>query len=88
LHKLAPDKTDLAVRAMIAELKDKDPYARDYAARSLGNIGPGARAAIPALQALRDSDPCPMVVATAKQAIEKLSIPEPEGVQVRRAKAR
>ena len=46
------------VPALIEALRDAEWMVRHHAAEALGRIGPGARAAIPALtQALEDPEP-------------------------------
>ncbi|HEV3028500.1 MAG TPA: HEAT repeat domain-containing protein, partial [Planctomycetota bacterium] len=48
--------TQTAIEVMIAALKDKEPRARQDAARLLGEVGTDARSAAPALQAALDDE--------------------------------
>jgi HEAT repeat protein len=48
-------KAVVAVPALIDALADENGSVRDHAATTLGKIGPGAKAAVPALTALRDA---------------------------------
>lgn len=53
----APLPPDVDVSEFVKQLKDDDPEVRRAAARALGEKGPGARAAVPALAAaLKDKD--------------------------------
>jgi HEAT repeat protein len=49
--------TDFVISALIDLFKCDYPYGRSYAARTLGNIGPKANRAIPALQYILDHPP-------------------------------
>ncbi len=60
-----------AVVALIAALKDRDPRARQDAARLLGALGPDARDAIAALGDARQDD-VEAVRATAAEALAKI----------------
>jgi HEAT repeat protein len=56
LRKIEGD-SDSVISALIDLLKCDYPYARSYAARTLGGIGPRAERAIPALQYILDNPP-------------------------------
>ncbi len=49
-----------------------DPNERREAADKLGNVGPAAKTAVPALQDLREHDPDPGVRSYAGRALEKI----------------
>jgi HEAT repeat protein len=63
--------TQRAIEVMIAALKDKEPRARQDAARLLGDVGSDARAAIPALTAAQE-DPNEDVRKAAQEALGKV----------------
>jgi HEAT repeat protein len=56
-------------------LADVDPDIRDEAARALGDIGPAAKDALPALQRVASSDPVETVRRIARRAIESIDRP-------------
>ena len=57
------------------KLQDEDPDVRGYAAEALGQMGAGAKDAVPALtQALQDEDP--EVIYSAIEALESIGTPE------------
>ena len=57
------------------KLQDEDPDVRGYAAEALGQMGEGAKDAVPALtQALQDEDP--EVIYSAIEALESIGTPE------------
>jgi HEAT repeat protein len=58
LRKIEGD-TDFVISALIDLLKCDDSVARRYAARTLGEIGPGAKSAIPALEYILEHPPKP-----------------------------
>jgi HEAT repeat protein len=60
------------VQALIGMLHDSDPHIRRASAESLGNLGPAARAAIPALEALRHGA-YEFVDRAVAEAIENIS---------------
>ena len=67
------------VPALIQALKDEDWRVRYDAAKTLGQIGPEAKAAVPALaQALKDGDW--HVRQSAAEALEKVNI-EAEAIE-------
>jgi HEAT repeat protein len=62
-----------AVDPLIEVLKDKDEEARPLAAQVLGDIGPAAKKAIPALiEALKDDDADPSVRNSAASALAEM----------------
>jgi HEAT repeat protein len=63
--------TQKAIDVMIAALKDKEPRARQDAARLLGDVGPDARSAIPALNEAME-DPNDEVRKAATDALGKV----------------
>src|SRR5262249_5480001 len=51
------DRNSHAISALIDELQAKEGYVRDHAAKALGQIGPAAKKAVPALRKLvKDRD--------------------------------
>lgn len=65
-------KSEEAVSALIAALKDDSPYIVGNAAMSLGMIGPGARDALPALRAVDQEHRC-FPHDAARNAIERIN---------------
>ena len=61
-----------AVPALIGALKDKDGYVRQSAAYALGRIGPVAKDAVPALQAITKNDPERAARKAAAMALKKI----------------
>jgi len=55
--KMGPDETKAALAMLITGLKRKEDYVVSQVIDTLGKMGPEAKAAIPALEALRDSKP-------------------------------
>jgi HEAT repeat protein len=47
-----------AVSDLVALLKDKEKWVRNYAAEALGSIGPKAKDAVPALEILKADPGC------------------------------
>jgi HEAT repeat-containing taxis protein len=76
----------LAVPALVDGLKSADPERRWKAARVLGRIGPGAQAAVDALQAALGSDPDERVRANAARALGRIA-PSASADVLRRALA-
>ena len=60
------------VSALIATLADPDVDTRDEAARALADLGPSARAALPALERMAADDPEGSARVTARRAIERI----------------
>ncbi len=72
LAKLGPESG--AVKTLARALSDKNPLIRQHAAWALGEFGPGAAAALPALQsALKDSDSETRGMATI--AVKRITSP-------------
>ncbi len=70
-----------AVNDIIPLLKDGDPIVRRLAAYALGQIGAGAKAALPALNGtMQDSDPT--VVTASLNAVRSISPASVEGLKV------
>jgi HEAT repeat protein len=75
LLQIVPDDESLAETAvpyLIEGLEFEEDLAREEAARSLGRLGPSARAAVTKLQELAENDPSPAVRAAASQALEQI----------------
>jgi len=70
-----------AVPALVGLLGNSDELMRDYAVTTLGTIGPGAAAALPALRKVAAQDPSADIRSLAADAVEKIGggAPEPEG---------
>jgi HEAT repeat protein len=52
---------------------DEEPYVRGMAAVALGELGPAARAAIPALRRARTDDPSEAVRTDADRALHRIA---------------
>ncbi|MCX7805152.1 MAG: HEAT repeat domain-containing protein [Planctomycetota bacterium] len=68
-----PKMKGKAVPILIEALRDKRDIVRRYAAQTLGNIGPEASAAIPALKDVEARDSDDVTRAAAKWAISRIS---------------
>lgn len=67
-------RIDYSVQSLAAKLKDEDPNMRYWAAKSLGQFGPGSEAALPELtEALKDE--APMVRSGAAYALAEIGQP-------------
>jgi HEAT repeat protein len=75
LLKICPGNEEivnLAIPALIDILKDEVEIVRIEAAAALGEIGPKAKAALPALEKLVSSDPHAQVRDVAAKAIRQI----------------
>jgi HEAT repeat protein len=61
-----------AIPALVTALQAPDASVRNLAADVLGDFGPAAREAVPALRALRDNDPADNVRQTAADALRQI----------------
>ncbi len=60
------------MRHLVAALKDEASEVRAASAEALGNIGPGAKSALPALEAAT-ADPDKNVAAAARVSLGRIS---------------
>jgi HEAT repeat protein len=61
-----------AVPALLRLLEDGSALTRKAAVKALGEMGPAAKAAVPALDGVRQSDPSAAVRSEAKAALDKI----------------
>src|SRR5262249_48034669 len=79
--RLAQDLTG-AVRELVGLLRDGQPTVRAAAAEALGQIGPPARPAYPALREAAQGDARETVRKSAADAMKKVSQPTPRDLEL------
>jgi hypothetical protein len=73
------ERSPAALPVLIELLRDRDPVLRRYAADCLGDLGPKARAAVPALlRALRDQEKGGFFCTVSEAAADALKQIDPE----------